>query len=189
MASLVPQRVAGMFVSGSTLYVADSADGKLYSVAITGATLVLARHVVGPRTLREGTVDWRARGAFVWSGAPADHVNVPPVAAATASCDLNVCAFNGSTSHDADGHLVSYAWDFGDGGSGTGAIATHAYSSGGGFDAVLTVTDNAGGTDTATVHVTRRRRCPARCSTRSRRAACSTPGSAPATAQGFRLRR
>jgi PKD repeat protein len=37
---------------------------------------------------------------------------------------------------------ISFAWDFGDGGSGSGAVVTHAYSGRGGFPAKLTA-DNA----------------------------------------------
>jgi len=48
---------------------------------------------------------------------------------------------------DSDGQVVGYAWDFGDGGSATGARATHTYDSPGRYVARLTVTDNDGLTD------------------------------------------
>src|SRR2546426_9249275 len=37
---------------------------------------------------------------------------------------------------------VSYAWNFGDGVTGTGSTTTHAYSTFGTYSATLTVTDN-----------------------------------------------
>lgn len=63
-------------------------------------------------------------------------------------------AFDGSGSTDTDGTIVSYAWTFGDGGTGTGATPSHTYTSGGTFNIGLTVTDNAGTTDTATTTAT-----------------------------------
>ena len=66
-------------------------------------------------------------------------------------------SFNGSGSSDPDGDALTYAWDFGDGGTATGSLATHTYSAGGSFDVTLTVTDNGApplrddGTTTASV--------------------------------------
>ena len=42
----------------------------------------------------------------------------------------------------------TYAWDFGDSSTGTGATATHTYNAGGSFHAKLTVTDSASGSAT-----------------------------------------
>ncbi len=50
--------------------------------------------------------------------------------------------FDASESYDPDGRLVSYAWDFGDGGQGSGVTTSHTYTSQGRFTATLTVTDN-----------------------------------------------
>jgi len=48
----------------------------------------------------------------------------------------------GYYSYDPDGTTLTYEWDFGDGETGTGAIATHSYDEGGDFTVTLTVTDN-----------------------------------------------
>jgi PKD repeat protein len=40
--------------------------------------------------------------------------------------------------------VASYAWDFGDGWSGTGVTAFHAYAAAGSFTVKLTVTDSSG---------------------------------------------
>jgi hypothetical protein len=50
---------------------------------------------------------------------------------------------------DPDGSITSYGWDFGDGGTGNGRVAEHAYASGGDRTVTLTVTDNSGATGTA----------------------------------------
>jgi parallel beta-helix repeat protein len=61
--------------------------------------------------------------------------------------------FNASSSSDNIG-IVSYAWDFGDGATATGEIATHAYSSSGNFTTRLTIQDAAGNTGTDTLRIT-----------------------------------
>lgn len=51
--------------------------------------------------------------------------------------------------------VVGYAWDFGDGQTGSGAAPSHVYADSGRYDVTLTVTDDDGQTDTFTqeVHV------------------------------------
>ncbi len=63
-------------------------------------------------------------------------------------------AFDAGGSSDPDGDTLSYAWDFGDGQSGSGVSVSHTYTTVGSFTARLTVTDGKGGTDTKTVAVT-----------------------------------
>jgi len=87
-------------------------------------------------------------------------VNLPPVAQFQALPGAGevplVISFNASQSYDDDGSIVSYAWQFGDGWSGTGAQCTHTYVTPGTYVVSLTVTDDSGdiGTATATVIVT-----------------------------------
>ena len=58
-------------------------------------------------------------------------------------------AFDGSTSSDADtGDVLAYAWDFGDGASGAGAVVSHTHTQAGIVKIILTVTDSAGATST-----------------------------------------
>lgn len=61
--------------------------------------------------------------------------------------------FDASGSIDSDGSIVDYAWDFGDGSSGNGAILTHQYSSAGDYTVTLTVTDNAGSSDSVSADI------------------------------------
>ena len=72
--------------------------------------------------------------------------NSRPVASFTVVCTGLTCAFDGSGSSDADGVIVNYAWNFGDGTSASGVTASHTYPWVGTFTVRLTVTDNIGGT-------------------------------------------
>jgi PKD repeat protein len=73
--------------------------------------------------------------------------NSPPVASFTFACNLLTCSFNGSSSHDPDGTVASYAWNFGDGTTASGSSVSHSYAAGGQYAVTLTVTDNGGATN------------------------------------------
>ena len=62
--------------------------------------------------------------------------------------------FDASASTDPNSNIVTYAWDFGDGATGTGINTTHQYTTEGTFTATLTVTDALGLLDTATATIT-----------------------------------
>jgi PKD repeat protein len=81
-------------------------------------------------------------------------VLVPPVASFTPTATGLSLSVDGSASSDPDGTVVGYAWNFGDGTTGTGATTTHAYATGGTFPVTLTVTDDSGATASATQSVT-----------------------------------
>ncbi|WP_281423668.1 PKD domain-containing protein [Microbacterium flavum] len=77
-------------------------------------------------------------------------VNQAPVAMFTSSMSHLAGSFDGNGSSDAEGPVASYAWDFGDGQTGTGATTSHTYAAAGTFHVTLTVTDGAGATGTVT---------------------------------------
>lgn len=79
--------------------------------------------------------------------------NVPPSASFTENCSDLSCDFT-DTSGDADGSVVAWSWDFGDGNGSTQQHPTHAFSSEGTYSVSLTVTDDGGSQDTATHDVT-----------------------------------
>lgn len=90
-------------------------------------------------------------------GQPASR-NQPPVAVfaahpTTGQSPLAV-TFDGTSSFDVDGHVVSYAWDFGAGITATGEIVHHTYNTAGDYTATLTVTDEVGATDIASLAIT-----------------------------------
>ena len=88
-----------------------------------------------------------AQVASHWNASHAS--DQPPVASFTSSVSNLTIAFDGSGSSDPDGTVAGYAWDFGDGTTGTGATASHTYAVPGSYPVTLTVTDNAGATSTA----------------------------------------
>jgi PKD repeat protein len=90
---------------------------------------------------------------------PLPTPNLPPVAAFTAapvpSAVGQTVRFDAGASHDLDGSIVSYEWDFGDGSPhGHGAVVNHAFSSTGTPVVTLLVTDNSGGTGSASQRLT-----------------------------------
>jgi len=104
-----------------------------------------------PGFMESGTYVVAFTASNVLSGSAATSVEVveqnrAPIADAggpyTGIAGISI-AFGGSGSSDPDGDALTYAWDFGDGGSATGAAANHTYSAGGEFTVSLTVTDDA----------------------------------------------
>ncbi|GAB3669833.1 hypothetical protein GCM10027589_38050 [Actinocorallia lasiicapitis] len=95
-----------------------------------------------PNALAAGVI---SQHYAVGSGAQAP--NQLPTAAQTSSCTFLECAFDASGSTDPDGSIVSYAWDFGDGSTGTGATPSHTFPAGGTYNVQVTVTDDKGGTN------------------------------------------
>jgi YVTN family beta-propeller protein len=82
-----------------------------------------------------------------------------PVAAADKEPDGPVFVgdtvyFDAAGSYDPEGAIVSYAWDFGDGYTGSGISANHIYTTEGEYDVTLTVADDTGLTDSDTITVT-----------------------------------
>jgi PKD repeat protein len=80
--------------------------------------------------------------------------NQPPVAAFTPTCTQLACTVDATASSDPDGTISSYAWQFGDGSTGTGVTSSRTYAAAGTYTITLTVTDDAGATDTTTQTVT-----------------------------------
>ncbi|WP_353708813.1 ThuA domain-containing protein [Cellulosimicrobium sp. ES-005] len=83
--------------------------------------------------------------------------NVAPVVGsvtatpATGDAPLDVAFAAQAT--DADGDALTYAWEFGDGGTATGATAQHTYAEAGSYTATVTVSDPSGARATGTVAV------------------------------------
>ena len=86
----------------------------------------------------------------IFGGTPTD---TPPVASFTYSCSGLSCTFNGSGSTDDHG-INGYAWNFGDGQTGSGATVAHTYGASGTYTVQLTVTDTVGQTDVDAQSVT-----------------------------------
>jgi PKD repeat protein len=87
-------------------------------------------------------------------GATGKAANVAPTARFGAVPNDLAVAFDATPATDPDGQLVSWAWTFGDGTTGTGRTAAHTYAAGGTYQVTLVVTDDRGATATVTVPVT-----------------------------------
>jgi len=73
--------------------------------------------------------------------------NTAPAAVITSTpsdTDPLLVHFSSTDSHDAEGPIASFAWDFGDGQSGTDPQMAHQYARPGTYKVILTVTDEAG---------------------------------------------
>jgi PKD repeat protein len=147
----------GLFKGGSRLYFTIG-DGALRSVAwqdrpTAGVPVANTQNIVSsPRT--DGNTWVSPRGQFLFqdaNGDPAGHqANQAPQASFTVSCAELTCSFDASASTDDDGSISSYAWSFGDGGTGSGRQVTHSFDESGSYPVTLTVTDNAGSSSTLT---------------------------------------
>ena len=115
-------------------------------------------------TLNDGSYTWEfipiPGDPFVDSGSGACHAGPPPVAVPGGPYQGEAgtaVQFDGSGSSDPQGNTpLTYAWDFGDGATGTGAKPTHTYAANGTYTVTLTVTNTKGvasapATTTATV--------------------------------------
>jgi PKD repeat protein len=123
------------------------ADGTYY-VAVEG---------VGYGDLATGYSDYGSLGKYTLIGSITNPSgNQSPVAIAKSSV-LNgdaplLVTFDGSSSGDQDGTIVSYKWDFGDGASAEGIKVQHTFQAGT-YAVTLIVTDNGGISDSDTLSI------------------------------------
>ncbi len=129
------------FADGTSANTAN--PSKSYSVAGTYvAVLTVTDNAGGTATASvEVTITPNAAPTAVASGTP------------TTGTEPLLVQFSSAGSVDTDGTIASYAWDFGDGGSSTSANPSRLFTAPGTYEAELTVTDDFGVTDTATVTV------------------------------------
>lgn len=79
--------------------------------------------------------------------------NNPPSSSFADNCTDLSCSFTDQSS-DSDGSVVSWSWNFGDGGSSTSQNPSHNYSAAGTYSVNLTVTDNDGATNASSRSIT-----------------------------------
>lgn len=140
-------------VTITTVYTNDSAnDGTTGTSGSRTALTALA--YPGSTTLPYVDVAWGTITGNGAQGVTLKGLTALPVASFTDSTTGLQVSVDGSGSSDSAGTITSYAWNFGDTSTATGATTTHTYASGGTYTITLTVTDNNGGTNTATHSVT-----------------------------------
>jgi parallel beta-helix repeat protein len=81
-------------------------------------------------------------------------LNQPPMAYFTVTKDGLSALFNGASSYDPDGTIISWLWDFGDGVEGAGEVVAHAYLTSGTYNVTLTVIDDEGYENSITKDIT-----------------------------------
>ncbi|WP_113699336.1 S8 family serine peptidase [Nonomuraea lactucae] len=109
----------------------------------TGASPTHTYAAAGTYTVKLTVTDNQgATGSVTKQVTVGTPTNQPPKADFTQTCRVifvwRFCDFNGSSSSDSDGTIASYAWNFGDGTTGTGATIRHFYSSAGAKTVKLT---------------------------------------------------
>ena len=133
-------------------YFCDTRDGSSGSpVILQGTDRVVAMHHLG------GCFNKGAKMSLIWPQVaehfggvlPVGSGNTPPPnqapnAAIDFTCNGLSCDFDGTGSSDADGQVVGFAWDFGDGSGGAGSAVSHTFTAAGTYAVTLTVEDNGG---------------------------------------------
>ncbi|MBV9293583.1 MAG: PKD domain-containing protein [Frankiales bacterium] len=147
------RHVSGAFLANGRLYWADSTSGQLMSIAWSGT------QATGTSSVADTSRNWASRGLAILAAGQVT-ANTAPTASFTISCTTTAspCSADASTSHDADGPITGYSWNWGDGNTSqvTTATTTHTYSTPGTYAVSLTVTDtdNTTGSTSHSVHVT-----------------------------------
>ncbi|MGB9626117.1 MAG: S8 family serine peptidase, partial [Phycisphaerae bacterium] len=146
-------------------------DGQTYAVGqqVAANTVVVANDLITSYTdsaapsgdLNYGIFVKNASNFYSWGkrlNVQARSVPNAPLASATASPSAGpaplTVLFSGGAIDPQERQIVSYAWEFGDGATGTGASIEHTYARAGEYLAKLTVTNSIGLPAVATVLVT-----------------------------------
>jgi PKD repeat protein len=149
-----PRQSAVMNTDGTGLQVYEYDDSYQYAWSADGTHVAWVVYVNGdgcpadrmcPETISATNIDGPTYG-----NRPAWGLSGRPVAWAVTECNGLTCSLDGSRSWGGNGGIVSYAWSFGDGTTGSGAAVTHTYAAGGRYVVTLTVVDTTGVSGTRT---------------------------------------
>ncbi|HEY0971324.1 MAG TPA: PKD domain-containing protein [Gemmatimonadales bacterium] len=131
----------------------DDSEAATGTLATLGPPLTASHaYAAGSYTVRVTVTDKdgaSGTGQFTLTVAP----NRAPTAVITAPASGAVgaaIAFSGASSSDPDGDALTYAWNFGDGSTATGATPTHTFQTVGSYTVTLTVSDGRGASHAAT---------------------------------------
>lgn len=123
----------------------------------TGARITYVYWKAGTHTARLTVVDDSGATASASVEVRVDPGNrlpnaVPAAVPSIGFAPLEV-TLDGSGSSDADGNLVSYFWNLGDGGQATAATVSHVYETAGTYNAMLTVVDDSDAAASASIEI------------------------------------
>jgi len=133
-----------------TSYQWDFGDGSIATTSTASHTYATAGTYTAKLTVGNSAGVTNTTTVAITASNPVVVAPTPPKAvisssAAAGPAPLTV-SFDGSGSTATNATIASYAWSFGDGASGIGAIVSHVYASAGTYNAALTVTDSKGQT-------------------------------------------
>jgi PKD repeat protein len=122
----------------------DFGDGSTGTGVIVTHTYLTGGNFTARLTVADNDGNIDSDSEVIQAGEPSD----PPVAdfIFTPSTGIYPCeiVFDGGRSHDPDGKIVQYTWNFGDGSRGSGQVVRYTYTRWGTFSVSLTVRDDAG---------------------------------------------
>ncbi len=152
------------FNKGDTLSIMiGTLSSSIYTPAgvdISATTPNNSYYLDGTDWINLNTFSGYENGAFIIRaiGTASTVSNKPPVAVANVTptqANVNTSiSFNGASSHDDDGTITKYEWNFGDGANSNQATVQHSYSHANTYTYTLKVTDDKGATNQATGTVT-----------------------------------
>lgn len=149
-------------IEGELGYLCDTAGGGSGSPVVSDENhRVIALHHAGSGDFSKGIKIahvWAEIAGFFDGVVPGyesepPEENIPPTALFAYACDGATCQFSAQHSADADGDLVGYVWDFGDGNMAVDSEVTHTYQDAGEMEVVLKVVDNLGAVSSVTRNV------------------------------------
>ena len=146
--TITPGTFSGGGDSGS-LIVTDDGTNKPVALLFAGSTTRTIGSPIGVVLTRFGVTVDDGSG----SGGGGEPGNQAPVADFTYAVADLTASFTDQSS-DADGSVVSWNWNFGDGSNSTAQNPSNTYAAGGTYTVALTVTDNKGATGSTSQAVT-----------------------------------
>ncbi|MCI5161852.1 MAG: PKD domain-containing protein [Candidatus Electrothrix sp. AX5] len=147
----------GSSSSGAVSYTWEFGDGDVSSGSQTEHIYLTAGIYTSTLTITDSQGNIHTKSVIV-TVAEDPAKNTPPTAviessATAGTVPLNV-SFAGSGSHDPEGSIIAYIWNFGDGSpTASGSTTTHQYTAEGTYNASLKVTDNQGAIDTVSTSI------------------------------------
>ncbi|MCI5120018.1 MAG: PKD domain-containing protein, partial [Candidatus Electrothrix sp. AUS4] len=159
LSGIAPFTVAfdGRSSSGAVSYNWAFGDGDTSNESQTQHIFVAAGTYTSTLTVTDSQDNINTKSAIVTVTEDPTE-NTPPVAvigssATTGTVPLNV-SFTGAGSHDSEGAIIAYLWNFGDGSpTASGSTTSHQYTAEGTYNASLKVTDNQGATGTVSTSI------------------------------------
>ena len=149
-------RVPAMLANGATVLITYDESGTLYAAEVgpgvpvtTDPTPYTHYSVLAAIEQAYGLDELNAAASATpvpLPAGPPPGPDQPPVAAAGITCPTLGCTFDATATTDPEGGVSDYAWDFGDGSTGSGVVTQHDYAAAGIYSWTLTATDDAGAT-------------------------------------------